>query len=157
MHADISSQVFCAHEFWFFFSTKGTLQDEIMGITVDDVMEKIGSYNRFQYRLLLICGFIKTWSDGLQMMLPTFLSVEPPWRCKANSSACNLTGIFKPGDENYNYRCSIPRDVWEFDTSDFTSTVAEVGTINSVWIQRHSPRFSRARAEDCGSVSLIHL
>nr|XP_058973447.1 organic cation transporter protein-like [Pocillopora verrucosa] len=96
-----------------------------MGITVDDVMEKIGSYNRFQYRLLLICGFIKTWSDGLQMMLPTFLSVEPPWRCKANSSACNLTGIFKPGDENYSYRCSIPRDDWEFDTSDFTSTVAE--------------------------------
>lgn len=103
-----------------------------MGITVDDVMEKIGSYNRFQYRLLLICGFIKTWSDGLQMMLPTFLSVEPPWRCKANSSACNLTGTFKPGDENYSYRCSIPRDDWEFDTSDFTSTVAEVRTINSV-------------------------
>lgn len=58
-------------------------------------------------------------------MLPTFLCAEPPWRCKANSSACNLTGIFKPGDENYNYRCSIPRDDWEFDTNKFTSTVAE--------------------------------
>ena len=130
-----------------FFSTKGSLRDEIMGLTVDDVMEKIGSYNRFHYRLLLICGFIKTWCDALQLMLPTFLSVEPPWRCKANSPARNLTGTFKPRDENYSYRCSIPRNDWEFDTSDFTSTVAEVGTINSVWTQRHSPR-SRARVGD---------
>ena len=100
-----------------------------VGLTVDDVMEKIGSYNRFQYRLLLVCGFMKIFGDGMQMMIPTFLSVEPPWRCKDNSSACNLTGIFKPGDKNYSYRCSIPRNDWEFDTSEFTSVVAEVGLI----------------------------
>ena len=98
----------------------------IMGLTIDDVMEKIGSYSRYQYRLLLICGFMTIVRDGFQIMLPTFLSAEPPWRCKENSSACNLTGIFKPGDENYKFRCSIPRDDWEFDTSDFNSVVSEV-------------------------------
>lgn len=98
----------------------------IMGLTIDDVMEKIGSYSRYQHRLLLICGFMKIFGDGFQIMIPTFLSAEPPWRCKENSSACNLTGIFKPGDKNYTFRCSIPRDEWEFDTSQFNSVVAEV-------------------------------
>lgn len=97
-----------------------------MGLTIDDVMEKIGSYGRYQHKLLLICGFMKVFGDGFQMMVPTFLSAEPPWRCKENSSACNLTGIFKPGDKNYKFRCSIPRDDWEFDTSDFNSVVTEV-------------------------------
>lgn len=96
-----------------------------MGLTIDDVMEKIGSYSRYQHRLLLICGFMKIFGDGFQIMIPTFLSAEPPWRCKENSSACNLTGIFKPGDKNYTFRCSIPRDEWEFDTSQFNSVVAE--------------------------------
>ena len=97
-----------------------------MGLTIDDVMEKIGSYNRYQYRLLLICGFMKIFGDGFQVMITTFLSAEPPWRCKDNSSSCNLTGIFKPGDDDYKFRCSIPRQDWEFDTSDFNSVVAEV-------------------------------
>ena len=97
-----------------------------MGLTVDDVMEKIGSYNRYQYKLLLICGFIKILGHSFQTMIPTFLSAEPPWRCKHNSSTCTLTGTFKPGDENYKFRCSIPREDWEFDTSDFNSVVAEV-------------------------------
>ena len=97
-----------------------------MGLTIDDAMEKIGSYNRYQYRLLLICGYMQLFNGGFQVMIPTFLSAEPPWRCKDTSSACNLTGIFKPGDDNYNFRCSIPRDDWEFDTSDFNSVVAEV-------------------------------
>ncbi|XP_078358937.1 organic cation transporter protein-like [Oculina patagonica] len=96
-----------------------------MGLTIDDVMEKIGSYNRFQYRLLMICGYIMIFGVAFQVMIPTFLSAEPPWRCKDNSSACNLTGTFKPGDKDYNFRCSIPREDWEFDTSDFNSVVAE--------------------------------
>ena len=97
-----------------------------MGLTIDDFMEKIGSYNRFQYKLLLITGFMELFGAGFQMMIPTFLSPEPPWRCKTNSSACNLTGIFKPGDKKYDFRCSISRDEWEFDTSEFNSIVSEV-------------------------------
>ena len=97
-----------------------------MGLTIDNFLEKIGSFSRFQYKLLFFCGFMELFGAGLQIMIPTFLSAEPPWRCKANSSACNLTGIFKPGDEKYNYRCSIPRGDWEFDTTEFNSVVSEV-------------------------------
>ncbi|KAJ7392479.1 hypothetical protein OS493_012145 [Desmophyllum pertusum] len=95
-----------------------------MALTIDDVMEKIGSMNRYQYRLLLVCGVLQFFGS-FQVMLPTFLSVEPPWQCKDNSSACNLTGTFKPGDKDYKFRCSIPRDDWEFDTSELNSVVTE--------------------------------
>ena len=97
-----------------------------MGLTVDDVLEKIGSMSRYQYRLVMIMGFMKMFGYAFQAMISTFLSAEPPWRCKDNSSACNLTGIFKPGDKNYTFRCSIPRGDWEFDTSEFNSVVSEV-------------------------------
>ncbi|KAJ7383015.1 hypothetical protein OS493_031185 [Desmophyllum pertusum] len=96
-----------------------------MALTIDDVMEKIGSMSRYQYRLLLICGYGQLFAAAFQVMIPTFLSVEPPWRCKDNSSACNLTGTFKPGDPNYKFRCSISRDDWEFDTSELNSVVTE--------------------------------
>ena len=97
-----------------------------MGLTVDDVLEKIGSMNRYQYRLVMIMGLMKMFGYAFQAMISTFLSAEPPWRCKYNSSACNLTGTFKPGDDDYKFRCSIPRDQWEFDTSEFNSVVSEV-------------------------------
>lgn len=108
------------------FASGRIISYHIMALTVDDVMEKIGSFHRYQYRLLFIFGFMKIFGDGFQVMIPTFLSIEPPWRCKENSTACNLTGTFKPGDKNYNFRCSIPRDQWEFDTSDLNSVVNEV-------------------------------
>ena len=94
-----------------------------MALTVDDVMDKIGSFARYQYRMLFIFGFMKIFGDGFQIMIPTFLSIEPAWRCRDNSSACNLTGVFKPGDKHYNFRCSIPRDEWVFDTSEIISSV----------------------------------
>lgn len=97
-----------------------------MGLTVDDVLEKIGSMSRYQYRLVMIMGFMKMFGYAFQAMISTFLSAEPPWRCKDNSSACNLTEIFRPGDKNYTFRCSIPRGDWEFDTSEFNSVVSEV-------------------------------
>ncbi|XP_068710266.1 organic cation transporter protein-like [Montipora foliosa] len=96
-----------------------------MALSVDDVMEEIGSLQRYQYRLLFVFGFMKIFGDAFQIMIPTFLSVEPPWRCKDNSTVCNITGIFKPGDDSYNYRCAIPRDQWEFDTRELNSVVTE--------------------------------
>ena len=94
-----------------------------MGLTIDDVLDKIGSFGRYQLRLLLIFGFMYLFGSSILVMIPTFLSIEPPWRCKEGSSACNLTGIFKPGDHNYNFRCSIPRVDWEFDTNEITNSV----------------------------------
>lgn len=126
---------------------------QVMALTVDDVMEKIGSFARYQYRLLFIFGFMKIFGDAFQAMIPIFLSVEPPWRCKDNSSECNLTGIFNPGDENYKFRCSIPRDQWEFDTSELNSVVTEVGgqfchvflNFSACWLQWFSELWSEIR------------
>ena len=103
-----------------------------MGLTVDDVLEKIGSMERYQYRLVMMMGLMKMFGYAFQAMISTFLSAEPPWRCKGNSSTCNLTGNFKPGDDNYKFRCSIPREDWEFDTSEFNSVVSEVSVAGDV-------------------------
>lgn len=97
-----------------------------MDLTVDDVLEKIGSMGRYQFMLVMMMGFMKMFGYAFQAMISTFLSAEPPWRCKDNSFVCNLTGTFKPGDDNYKFRCSIPRGDWEFDTSEFNSVVSEV-------------------------------
>ena len=60
-------------------------------------------------------------------MLMTFIATEPGWRCMTNSSLCNVTGIFRPGDAGYNDRCEkrLPRSEWEYEDS-FTSSVTEV-------------------------------
>lgn len=96
-----------------------------MGLTIDDVFEEIGSMGRYQYTLVMVMGLMKMFGYAFQAMISTFLSAEPPWRCKDNSTVCNLTGIFKPGDDNYDFRCSISRHDWEFDTSKFNSVVSE--------------------------------
>lgn len=101
-----------------------------MGFTVDDVFEEIGSMGRYQYTLVLVMGLMKMFGYAFQAMISTFLSAEPPWRCKDNSTVCN---------DNYEFRCSIPRHDWEFDTSNFNSVVSEVekkvsfSLLTSVW------------------------
>ena len=105
-----------------------------MDLTVDDVLEKIGSMGRYQFMLVMMMGFMKMFGYAFQAMISTFLSAEPPWRCKDNSFVCNLTGTFKPGDDNYKFRCSIPRGDWEFDTSEFNSVVSEVSYSTVVYI-----------------------
>ena len=65
-----------------------------MGLTVDDVMDKIGSFGRYQYRLLFIFGFMKIFGDGIQIMIPTFLSIEPAWQ-KMKSCDCLLSLKFQ--------------------------------------------------------------
>jgi hypothetical protein len=96
-------------------------------LTVDQVIEKIGSFGRYQIRLFAIMGFMKIFGDGFQIMIPTFLSSEPPWKCVENSTVCNVTGgSISLGNELYSLRCGLPRSEWEFDTSEFTSIVSEV-------------------------------
>ena len=99
-----------------------------MGITIDNVLEEIGSFGRYQLGLLFLLGFME-YIATFQVVISTFLSPEPPWRCKENSTVCILIGNFKPGDTNYDLRCKIPREDWEFDTREFNSIVSEVSSI----------------------------
>ena len=99
---------------------------QMSSLTPDEVLEEIGSFSRYQIRLLFLMGFMKIVRDGFQMMITTFLAAEPPWTCVTNSSSCNITENILPGHEFYNLRCRLPRSEWEFNTTEFSSIVSEV-------------------------------
>ena len=58
------------------------------------------------------------------MMVMVFIASDPGWKCK-NNATCPFTETIRLGDDNYSYRCDIPRKDWEFG-NDFTSIVTEV-------------------------------
>ncbi|XP_020616372.1 organic cation transporter protein-like isoform X1 [Orbicella faveolata] len=94
-----------------------------MALTVDEVLEKIGSLGLYQIRLIFILSYIEWFNITFQIMVPTFLSAEPKWMCvpHLNNTACNFTGEFTAVDKR---RCDMPREAWTF-TDDFTSVVTE--------------------------------
>lgn len=101
-----------------------------MGLTVDEVLEKIGSLGFFQIRLILIISYVEWFVITLQVMVPTFLAAEPKWMCVPahvnSSTACNFTGEFTAVDDR---RCDMPREAWKF-SDDFTSVVTRVNQLN---------------------------
>ena len=93
-----------------------------MALTVDQVFDKIGSFGRYQRLLLLGCnGLIFLWL-GFPMLIMTFLTADPGWKCVANSSECLFKGSLPASDKS---RCNISRSEWTF-TDDLTSVATEV-------------------------------
>lgn len=92
-----------------------------MALTVDEVLEKIGSMGLYQIRLIFILSYIEWFNITFQVMVPTFITAEPKWMCvpHVNNTACNFTGEFTALDKR---RCGMPREAWTF-TDDFTSVV----------------------------------
>ena len=97
-----------------------------MALTVDEVLEKIGSMGLYQIRLIFILSYIEWFNMTFQVMVPTFISAEPKWMCAGNTSACNFTGQFTAVDDR---RCHMPREAWKF-ADDFTSVVTRVNKLN---------------------------
>ena len=100
-----------------------------MALTTDQYLEKIGSFGRYQILLLIFLNGLVFFWFGFPVMIPVFITAEPPWRCVANSSVCKLNGTMNPRHDNYSFRCDISRDEWEF-VDDFTSVVTEVKLVN---------------------------
>lgn len=124
-----------------------------MGLTADQVFDKIGSFSRFQLLILFLFNILGWFWFGWPVLLMTFIAAEPKWRCinrgkaifngisVSNSSAvinasgglngsvptflCPLNKAVGPGEKDYNLRCEIPRDLWEFEDT-FTSVVTQV-------------------------------
>ena len=98
-----------------------------MAVTVDQMLEKIGSFQKYQWMLLCICGYVLMTLDTFQTMIVTFITAEPDWICVKgyHNSVCNFTEPITLTSKNYNARCSIPREAWTY-VDDFTSTVTEV-------------------------------
>ena len=113
---------------------------------MDEMLHRIGSLGVYQTRLLLILSWVLLFNIGYPYLLLTFLIYEPPWKCVANSTVCTVTGDIKPGDANYNFRCDILREEWEF-TGERTSVITEVIIIARlcncmVQYQTNSPTFN---------------
>ena len=98
-----------------------------MALTVDDFLEKIGSFKLFQWILLGISGYAMIIGLTFPTMIVTFLTAEPDWMCVKdyNSSICNFTEPIGLTSEDYEARCDMPREAWKY-VDGFTSTVTEV-------------------------------
>jgi len=99
-------------------------------LTSEEVIEKIGGFGRFQLRIVLLlgCGMVFT---NMVLMVMTFSTAEPPWKCSINSTACTMNGSFSPGKPHYDFRCNLSRKDWQFDVDgDFDSIVTEVNKNN---------------------------
>ena len=104
-----------------------------MALTVDEALEKVGTFGRFQILLLLFSNCLRWVWSGWPILVMTFLSAEPPWRCVANSTVCTLSGVINIGDDDYDKRCNMSRTEWEF-SRDFTSVVTEVRCRRGCWL-----------------------
>lgn len=98
-----------------------------MTLTVDQVLEKIGEFNKFQWILLGIFGYSVFAIGAFPIMIVTFITAEPDWQCVKgyNSSICNFTTSIGLTSDDYKARCDMPREAWTY-VDGFTSTVTEV-------------------------------
>ncbi|XP_028398773.1 solute carrier family 22 member 5-like [Dendronephthya gigantea] len=97
-----------------------------MALTVDQMLEKIGEFYKFQWLLLGIFGYAVFALDALPIMIVTFITAEPQWECVGgyNTSVCNFTKPIGLTSDDYEARCDMPRDAWRY-VDGFTSTVTE--------------------------------
>ena len=133
-----------------------------MGLTADQVFDEIGSFGRFQLYILILFNILEWFWFGWPVLLMTFIAAEPKWKCVSNhgnnfngnssfnasitinsslnvnssnitTPLCPLTKPVGPGHDDYDYRCKIPRDLWEFEDT-FTSVVTQVNR----YVQQHN-------------------
>ena len=107
------------------FIYKG-LTNFAMAVTVDEVLNQIGGYGKYQILMLQLVGFIEFGLGAFNVMIITFIAGEPTWECVSNSTVCNITGAVDTTSDDYNARCDMPRSEWKFSDT-YTSTVTEVG------------------------------
>ena len=93
-------------------------------LTTDEVLEKIGSFGRYQIALNIFSNLIYAFWWSVPVMGMIFIAGEPGWKCK-NNATCPFTETINLGDKNYPFRCNISREEWEF-ADDFTSIITEV-------------------------------
>ena len=99
----------------------------MMALSVDEMLEKIGGYGKYQITLLFIFGYVSITLDSFPIMIVTFITAEPDWVCVlGNNTVCNYTEPVSLTSDNYKARCDMPRENWTY-VDDFTSTVTEVG------------------------------
>lgn len=95
------------------------------GLTTDEVLEKIGSFGRYQIVLNLFINLTYGLWWAFIVLITLFIANEPGWKC-VNKSTCPFNKTIHPEDKiEHALRCKIPREDWTF-ADDFTSIVTEV-------------------------------
>ena len=61
-----------------------------MSLTVDQMLEHVGSMGRFQWSVVVVCGTILV-PVTFQTLIMTFMALEPAWKCVNGSIVCNFT------------------------------------------------------------------
>jgi len=116
-------------------------------LDVDEYLEVIGQFNRFQILLLLLFCFVIIPST-YQTLVMSFVGHNPSWRCAtqpnatvfaAAVNASRVTGTKKEclvlGDvdgqhEKYEERCDMDRSLWRYTEERDYSIVTEVSQIS---------------------------
>ena len=94
-----------------------------MALTVDQVFDKIGSLGRYQILLLVGCNGLVFFWFGFPVLIMTFITPDPGWKCVANSSQCRINETSLPPSDKR--RCDFDRSEWMFN-DDYTSAATEV-------------------------------
>lgn len=94
-----------------------------MKLSTDEVLERIGSFGRYQIVLNIFVNIAYALWWAFPVMAMVFIASDPGWKCK-NNSTCSFTGTISLGDDRYKHRCDIPRKDWDF-ADEFTSVVTE--------------------------------
>ncbi|KAK3701601.1 hypothetical protein QZH41_019909 [Actinostola sp. cb2023] len=100
-------------------------------VTSEDLLNKIGTFGRYQILLLLFAIYAVLCWCAFADVTTYFLIAEPRWECVNGNNSCNITGSIGPGEEHYEYRCGtgISRQDWKF-VDEYTSLVTQsVGAI----------------------------
>ncbi|XP_065064769.1 organic cation transporter protein-like isoform X2 [Rhopilema esculentum] len=80
---------------------------------IDDILPYVGEFGKYQIMLVAMLSTM-VLASTFPILIMYFAGQNPAWECVHNSTVCNLNGTFESGDDNYQYRCSIPRKDWQF-------------------------------------------
>ncbi|XP_047145037.1 solute carrier family 22 member 15-like isoform X1 [Hydra vulgaris] len=99
--------------------------EEIKEQDVDSILISIGEFGRCQKLLLVVISFLMI-PTASQVLIMTFLEINPSWRCSGNGSfECNRTGEFSISHEFYHNRCKMKRNSWSFVKEKGFSIITE--------------------------------
>jgi len=86
-----------------------TKQESATPRSIDEMMEIVGGYGKFQIIVTLMFG-IMTFPPAFQCLISYFAFNQPRWRCKENSTSCTLNGTHLTTDKTH---CLYQRTEWE--------------------------------------------
>ena len=87
--------------------------------SLDELLAHVGDYGKYQ-KILTLVLFVMVIPMSYPIIIMFFSSLDPAWRCRANSTVCNYTGTFTSTQQ-----CAMNRSDWEFTKPDSFSFVTQ--------------------------------